>query len=263
MRSLKRPDRTAVALAVAGVLSAFSLAGIFIVYLVNTVGGDDNPPATVSDAAAGPTGAPSAGVTPSGQSSQSSDAGAQSKGATPATTNNSPAPTNDSPAPVGAKKEDSGDRIPDNQQYVRYTNRSARYSILYPKGWKPSGPTKGITIQGGASFIHLQIATGPPPTVGGVRKEIRGNPNATLLGGRGNPGRVSLPVGPAIRVRFTSPGGQDASGKTVELRIDAYRFSDGKGPKARFAGINLATPSPAYRDNANDLVKIINSFRWL
>ena len=68
----------ATALAVAGVVGALSLAGIFIVYLVDTIGGDDSNDPTqvqprttgatgatgVPDGTSGPTGAPAPGGLP-------------------------------------------------------------------------------------------------------------------------------------------------------------------------------------------------------
>jgi hypothetical protein len=222
-------------------LSALALFGIFIVTLVDALNGDGGGNGGTTTAQATATGSTQAGTT--------QEPGAD--GGTGAT---------DGAKPEGATSAGAGgdaNRIPDSQQFTRYTNRAAGYSIEYPKGWKPSGPDKGITINGGANFIHLTIATGPQPSVRDVRTEVRKNPNAELIGQGRNPTRVSLPAGPAVLVKFSSPGG------AATLHIDGYRFSDGDKPSSPYAGIDLATPEANYADNEDDFAKIINSFRWL
>jgi hypothetical protein len=228
-------DWLGVALAAAGVVGAISLAGIFIVYLVDSIGGDDNSkPASTQvgvrtgpTAATGPTGA-NAGTGTTGSSNSKKSAGKAKAGATGQT---------------GAAA-----KIPDGQRYETFTNRTAGYSILVPKGWKKRTKGKLTTFGHAPNFLIISSAKGRPPTVKTTSAIIAKNKKLVIVEA---PREATVGGNAAVidRVRNTER----------DVLIDQYHF----GKSKKVAAINLGTPEKVASDNADDFRRIANSFRWL
>jgi hypothetical protein len=142
--------------------------------------------------------------------------------------------------------------IPDNQQFLRYTNSAAGYSLVYPQGWARKGSSNDITFSDKDNSVQVQITKGSPPTAE-LKKEAANDP--TLQPGQ--PQQVQLPSGPAIHVVYHVQGPPDpVTGKKPTLMIDRYVL----GNKGRVATVNEATPVGV--DNVDAYRKIIESFRW-
>jgi hypothetical protein len=227
-------DWLGIALATAGVVGAISLAGIFVVYLVDSLSDDDgSKPATATrlGASTGPTaatGLTSGGKGATGSSSKSSGAKSGSTGA--------------------ATKTENPARIPDGQRYETYTNRTAGYSILVPKGWKKKANAKLVGFSHRPNFILIAARKGKPPTTKSVSTVIGKNKALTII----DPPRTETVAGSTAvvdRVRNT------------KRKIVLFQYHFGKNKK--IAAINLGTPETVYKDNADDFRRIASSFRWL
>ena len=228
-------DWLGIALAAAGVVGAISLAGIFIVYLVDSIGDDNGSKAATTvvgtrtgpTVAAGPTGG-NDGSTGGSKSGTGGKAGASG----------------------GAAANPEQNKIPDGQQYKTYTNKAAGYSILVPKGWKKNDRGKLVGFASGANFVLIGSRQGPPPTVASVTKNLAKNknlrivkkPRATTVGG--NPVVVDSVRNIARKEPFVQ---------------DQYWF----GKNKKVAAVNLGTPAAVAKDNADDYRRIAASLHWL
>ena len=244
--SAGRRDLVVIMLAVAGLIGAISLAGIFVVYLVDTIG-DDGSKTTQT---AGTTGATAPGV---------------------ADGDGSPSPT--PPAPVGTPPQ-SGNAgtsaggkpgagpglnvIPKDQKYATYRNASAGYSILYPRGWTRVGNGKDVRFVRNNNFLRINVAPGKPPNVAEVRRNLRKNKSVTLPGGSNNPGVVTINGQRVVKdtliqktVLQRTPQGP------IRTVIDQYRFAKG----GKVAVLDLGTTTRVRPRNAADYRKIAESFK--
>jgi len=231
-------DWIAIALAAAGVVGAISLAGIFVVYLIDSLGDDDSPKpaatAKLNRATTGPTAATGPSVADGTDGSSKSSTG--KAGATGGKTGSSPAEQN---------------KIPDDQRYTTYTSRSAGFSILVPKGWKENVRGKLIGFSSGANYVLISTGKGPAPTAKSARRQLAKNKKKFKI--------VDAP-------RETTVGGnaavvdkvRDISRKESFL-LDQYRL----GKDKKIVVLNLGTPGTVSKDNADDYRRIANSFRWL
>jgi hypothetical protein len=147
--------------------------------------------------------------------------------------------------------------IPDNQQFLRYTNSAAGYSLVYPQGWARKGSASDTTFSDKDNSVEVQIAKGSAPTVSSVTAELKQEAvkDPTLQPGKPQP--VQLPSGPAVHVVYHVQGPPDpVTGKKPTLMVDRYVL----GSKGRVAAVNEATPVGV--DNVDAYRKIIESFRW-
>jgi len=227
----KGRDWLGIALATAGVVGAISLAGIFIVYLVDSLGDDDgSKPATATQAVrTGPTG--TTGLT-GGRGS--TGPGSKSSGASGST--------------GAAKKKENPAKIPDGQRYETYTNRSDGYSILMPKGWTKKTNAKLVGFSKRPNFMLIAARKGKPPTTKSVNAVIGKNKALTIV----EPPRtenIGGTAGVVDRVRNT------------KRNIVLFQYHFGKSKKT--VAINLGTPDAVADDNADDFRRIASSFRWL
>ena len=240
-------DTISLVMVVAGVIGALSLAGIFVVYLVDTIGGDGSSsgstPArgtTLQSGTSGPTGSSDGAATPSKTPAPSS-----SKGSSP------------TPAPAPAAGSNPRiNRIPDNQVYTTFTNKSAGYSILTPKGWTKGGSGTGIEFRFGLDNERIDIAQGQLLTPVVVGRILAANSNIRVLK---QPRFVKVGAGQAIKATFRQLGVVGGVGKPANLIVDQYRLSK----KGKVATIALGGPKGVLKYNADDFRKIIASFRWL
>ena len=147
--------------------------------------------------------------------------------------------------------------IPDNQQFLRYTNSAAGYSVVYPQGWARNGSSNNITFSDKDNSVQIQITKGSVPTVSSVSAELKKEAATDSTLQAGQPQQVQLPSGPAIHVVYHVQGPPDpVTGKKPTLMVDRYVL----GNKGRLATVNEATPVGV--DNVDAYRKSSDSFRW-
>jgi len=226
-------DYVAIALATAGVLAALSLAGIFIVYLVDTIGGDDKPAnAQVAGATIQTTPAPAPTVPSPGASAPTS-----------------PAPPTDA-ARAGQKRQN---RIPDDQQYETFTSSSAGWSISHPKGWSERGSDENRTWTFGLDGLHVVVGRGQRPTVGLLRDFIAKQKKLKIVS---PPQKVEVNGQPAIKATVQQRRRQP-DGRKARIYIDQYRME----LKGRTIAIDISCPFGVYKPNSDDFKRMVDSFR--
>jgi hypothetical protein len=239
-------DWLGIALATAGVVGAISLAGIFIVYLIDSLGDDDSSkPAASSQLGRAPTGPTAAtGSTGANNGTTGSSKSGGTTGSSKSGAARGKAGTTGGKAKTGADQA----KIPDGQQYATYTNRSGGYSILIPRGWKKrdKGKLVGFSLHG--NFVLISSGKGKAPTAKSVSAQIAKNKGLKI---------VEAP-------RQTTIGGNSAVVATVRnskrpVVIDQYHL----GKDKKVVAVNLGTPSAVSKDNADDYRRIANSFHWL
>jgi hypothetical protein len=237
-----RRDIVVIVLAVAGLLGAISLAGIFVVYLIDTVGGNDSSGPAIAVRPTTPTVAAPTG--PSGTTGPTA-----TKPGSP-----SPAPTSPQASPSRPN------RIPNNQLYVPFRNRAAGYSILSPKGWTKTGTNKDISFSFERNFVHVIIANGVSPTVSGLREVVAGNKQLEIVNA---PRAIRLNGAPAVKATVHQLGVTQPNGHPVRVLIDQYRFSKSQRGTGPVCAIDFGTAGAVYKANADDFQKVLRSFRWL
>ncbi len=236
-----RRDIIVITLAVAGVIGALSLAGIFIVYLVDTIGGDDS----TSAKPAGTTGPPGLVVPP-----VTGATGPSGPAENPQGTNGEQPPADGS---GGANPKLN--RIPDNQVYETYRNSGGGYSILYPKGWNKEEDGDGVTFSVGLNSEHVGVANGPAPTTKSVREAIAANKKLVIVT---PPRMINLNGQRVVKSTVRVLGVRRESGAVVRAFIDRYDFGRGR----KIAVLELSTTGAVRTPNADDFNKIAQSFRW-
>ncbi len=239
----------ATALAVAGVVGALSLAGIFIVYLIDSLGGDDSSkPAQLQPSTTGTT----APALADGASGSSGAAGAK-------TTPGAAAPGAAAPgakAPAGATGVNPKlNRIPDNQQYQPFKNSSEGYTIDFPKGWNATGKGGDVTWAMGKNSERVVMARTAPQKPKDIRTAFRNNPAARVVL---SPRYVSLGGTRAIKLTFQQVGAKDEKGNPIKLFVDEYKYYRG----GKVATLDLVTTGAVRRDNLDDWDRIARSFQW-
>jgi hypothetical protein len=147
--------------------------------------------------------------------------------------------------------------IPDNQQFLRYTNSAAGYSLVYPQGWARKGSANDITFSDKDNSVEVKIAKGPNPTVSSVSAELKREAASDPTLQPGKPQQLQLPSGPAVHVVYHVQGPPDpVTGKKPTLMVDRYVLAH----KGRVATVNESTPVGV--DNVDAYRKMIESFRW-
>jgi hypothetical protein len=241
--SSRRRDLVVVLLAVAGVVGAISLAGIFVVYLVDTIGDDDGGKPTAQNVgtsgARGPSG-PTGGTT-GGTPGRGPTLGGGVGG-----------------APAG--NPGALNVLPRNQKFVTFTNRSAGYSILYPKGWNKQGQGDDLKFVHNNDFVRIAVKQGQVPSVADMKASLRTNPSVRLVKSPANPGRTTVDGHPSVHATVVQKSIlQNTPQGAIRLAIDFYRVPT----SGKFATIDLATPDRVRAKNLDEYNKIINSFHWL
>jgi hypothetical protein len=227
----------ATALAVAGVVGALSLAGIFIVYLIDTIGGDDSNDSTQ--------------VRPSGSTGSTSPS--LPDGGTGQTGPTGPTPE----APGGATGFNPKlNKIPDDQQYASFNNASGGYSVEYPKGWSAKGKGDDVTWESGKNSERVVVASTQKQSVRDVKRALRNNKAAKILL---DPRTVSLGSTRPVKSVFQQVGATNEQGAAIKIIVDQYRFYRG----GKVATLDLVTTGAVRRDNLDDWDRIARSFRWL
>lgn len=147
--------------------------------------------------------------------------------------------------------------IPDNQQFLRYANSTAGYSLLYPQGWARKGSANDITFSDKDNSVEVIVGKGATPTVSSISAQLKQEAAKDPTLQPGQPQQIQLPSGPAIHVVYHVQGPPDpVTGKKPTLMVDRYVL----GNKGHTATVNEATPVGV--DNVDAYRKIIDSFRW-
>jgi hypothetical protein len=155
-----------------------------------------------------------------------------------------------------ARSAATGD-IPDDQNFLTFTNATGGYSIRYPEGWARSGGGRDVTFRDKNNLVHIVVAAGAAPTTTTVRSELatlrRSSP--TLQGQA--PRQVTIKGKPMVKVVYTTRSAPNpVTGKRVTLVVDRYELAnDGKR-----ATVELGTPRGV--DNVDGYRMMIESFRW-
>jgi len=155
-----------------------------------------------------------------------------------------------------ARSAATGD-IPDNQNFLTFSNARGGYSIRYPEGWARSGAGKDVTFRDKNNLVHIVIARGGAPSVAGVRAELAklGRSSPTLRAQA--PQRVTIKGTPMVKVVYTTRSAPNpVTGKRVTLVVDRYELAR-NGTRAT---VDLGTPRGV--DNVDGYRMMIESFRW-
>jgi hypothetical protein len=155
-----------------------------------------------------------------------------------------------------AKSAATGD-IPDNQNFLVYSDKSAGFSIKYPEGWAQKKTATGINFQDKNNLVRVELRKGQPPTAASVTAELKKlKATETTLKAQ-TPKPLSLKAGPAIKVSYTTTSAPNpVTGKRVVLMVDRYELAK----KGRVALIDLGTPTGV--DNVDAYRLMSESFKW-
>jgi hypothetical protein len=141
--------------------------------------------------------------------------------------------------PTGAKSEAAGGAvpseaeslatgdIPDNQEFLTFTDRPAGYAIKYPAGWARTGNGNDVTFREKGNVIHIAVHPGSAKSGAGEKKTLT---------------RKSAP--------------DPVTGKSVPLLVDIYEYEKG----GKVAVLELSTPEGV--DNVDAYRMISESFKW-
>jgi hypothetical protein len=128
--------------------------------------------------------------------------------------------------PSEAESLATGD-IPDNQEFLTFTDRPAGYSIKYPAGWARTGNGNDVTFREKGNVVHIGVHSGKAKAGPGEKKTLTRQ-------------SVSDPV----------------TGKSVPLLVDVYEYENG----GKVAVLELSTPEGV--DNVDAYRMISESFKW-
>ena len=131
-----------------------------------------------------------------------------------------------SAVPSEAESLATGD-IPDNQEFLTFTNQPAGYSIKYPAGWARTGNGNDVTFREKGNVVHIAVSSG------------------------------SAKSSPGEKQSFTKQSAPDpVTGKSVPLLVDVYEYESG----GKVAVLELSTPEGV--DNVDAYRMISESFKW-
>ncbi len=186
-------------------------------------------------------------------SSTASSTAPQTTSTPPATT--TAAPTSGGPGALQgeANAAATGD-IPDNQVFLAFTNRPAKYSMKYPEGWAQQGSGNAVTFRDKNNIVRITVATAKPPTQASVSRDVARLTKATV---EQPPRAVTISGAPAYKVVYSTVSAPNpVTGKRVTLLVDRYYLARG----GRLAVVDLGTPRGV--DNVDAYRLMIQSFRW-
>jgi hypothetical protein len=182
-----------------------------------------------------------------------------SSAAPPPATTTVPTPTSASSAAApGALQAEAnataaGD-IPDNQLFLTFRNRSARYTIKYPEGWAQTGSSGRVTFRDKNNVVRVVATPGEPPTRASVEGDLARLRGATR---QGSAQALTLSGKPALKVVYSTESAPNpVTGKRVKLVVDRYYL----WKPGRRAVVDLGTPEGV--DNVDAYRLMIESFRW-
>ena len=164
-----------------------------------------------------------------------------------------------SPAALAAdaKSAATGD-IPDNQNFLVYSDKGVGFSMKYPEGWSQKKSAGGIDFKDKNNLVRVTVRKGQPPTVASVNAELKKLKAAIPSLKAQAPKQVTLNGKPAIKVTYTTSSAPNpVTGKRVVLMVDRYELAK----KGRVAVIDLGTPTGV--DNVDAYRLMSESFTWL
>jgi hypothetical protein len=219
--TLARPSRTSLSRHALGLVAGSVFACVLLSACGSGGGGSSSPLSS----------------TPSAGSTQASGAGAAALAA-------------------DAKSAATGD-IPDNQNFLTYSNASPRFAMVYPEGWTVKQVNNEVTFKDKNNLVRIVVAPGPTPTAAAAQAQLaalkRSNP--TLIAGA--PQAIALKSGPAVKITYTTQSAPNpVTGKSVTLMVDRYELAHG----GQVATIDLGTPTGV--DNVDAYKKMVASYRW-
>ncbi|HEY0343206.1 MAG TPA: PsbP-related protein [Solirubrobacteraceae bacterium] len=155
-----------------------------------------------------------------------------------------------------ARSAATGD-IPDNQNFLTFSNPKGGYSIRYPEGWAQGGAGKDVTFRDKNNLVHVVVTPGNTPTVAAVRSELatlkRSSPTLQAQA----PQQVTIKGKPMVKVVYTTRSAPNpVTGKRVTLLVDRYELAK----NGKRATVELGTPRGV--DNIDAYRMMIESFTW-
>ena len=180
-----------------------------------------------------------------------STSGTSTVPATASTTSNAPSALQGEAASAA-----TGD-IPDNQQFVTFTDPAAGYSIKYPEGWAQNGSGKRVTFRDKNNVVRIVVQPGTTPTVAGARSDLAALKNATASLRATGVSALRLAGAPAVKAVYTTASAPNpVTNKRVDLAVDRYYLAHA----GKRAIVDLGTPVGV--DNVDAYRLMIQSFRW-
>lgn len=147
--------------------------------------------------------------------------------------------------------------IPDNQQFLTYTNRAGRYSISYPEGWARSGKGADVTFQDKSNTVTIKVSPGARPTPSSVAAELKQEATTDPCLTPGQPQATTAGPNQVVKVTYTTEGQKSpVTGQRPKITVDRYVYSR----SGKVATVDLATPVGV--DNVDAYRMIIQSFKW-
>ena len=172
---------------------------------------------------------------------------------TPSATTTAAGSTSPSPLQAEATAAATGD-IPDNQVFLRFTNKAAGYSMKYPEGWAQQGSGSTATLRDKNNIIRIVITSGGLVSVREARKSVSGVRGAKISS---PPRAIAIGGKPAVKVVYTTESAPNpVTGKRLTLAVDRYYLWHG----GKRAIVDLGTPQGV--DNVDAYRLMIESFRW-
>jgi hypothetical protein len=155
-----------------------------------------------------------------------------------------------------AKSAATGD-IPDNQNFLTFSDAKAGFSMRYPEGWSQKKTGSGVTFQDKNNLVRVDVHKGPAPTVASVTAELAklkaANPSLKAQA----PKQFTLKGQPAIKVSYTTTSAANqVTGKRVVLMVDRYELAK----NGKVAALDLGTPTGV--DNVDAYRMMSESFKW-
>jgi hypothetical protein len=155
-----------------------------------------------------------------------------------------------------AKSAATGD-IPDNQNFLTFSDPKAGFSMRYPEGWSQKKTSSGVTFQDKNNLVRVDVHSGPAPTVASVTAEIAklkaANPSLKAQPAK----QFTLKGQPAIKVSYTTTSAANqVTGKRVVLMVDRYELAK----NGKVAALDLGTPTGV--DNVDAYRMMSESFKW-
>lgn len=162
-------------------------------------------------------------------------------------------------APINPTQASASD-IPDTQVFVTYNSSLGKYLLDVPEGWAQTTNAADVSFLNNFNSMRVTLTNATTaPTVDSVRTN-----QIITLEQTGRAVRdvqvqnVQLPVGPAIRMVYTSNSDPNAvTGKQVRLENNRYLFFK----QGKLATLTLSAPVGA--DNVDQWMRISHSFRWM
>lgn len=143
--------------------------------------------------------------------------------------------------------------IPDNQVFLVFHDRSARYSMKYPEGWAQQGSGSRVTFRDKNNVVRVVVGHAATPTASSARADLKRR-GVTIDAA---PKSTSIGASPAIKASYSTISAPNAvTGKRVKLVVDRYYLWKG----GRVAVVDLGTPEGV--DNVDAYRLMVESFRW-